>query len=150
MMQRVVVVALCFFVIGCAGASQHRQAVADREGDALTVGTVQKEIRVGMSGGDVASVLGSPNIVTTDENRREVWIYDRISTEHVQSQDSGGISSLIFGGGTFGSGGVGGGVGSGYNAGSGAASTSQKTFTVIIKFDDRKMVRDFAYHTSRF
>ena len=32
----------------------------------------------------------------------------------------------------------------------GAASTSQRTLTVIIKFDGAKKVRDFAYHTSSF
>ena len=34
-----------------------------READKLTVGTVQREIRVGMSGAQVAEVLGSPNVV---------------------------------------------------------------------------------------
>ncbi len=142
--------AIILTLTACAGAAGHRQAVNDREGDALTVGTVQKEIRVGMSGANVAQVLGSPNIVTTDEKRREVWVYDRISTERVYSADSGGISSLFLGGGTIGDGALGGVLGSGYNSGSGAASTTQKTFTVIIKFDEQKLVRDFAYHTSRF
>ena len=136
---------------GCGGAQYHQQAVQPGAGEKLTVGTVQREIRVGMSGGEVAAVLGSPNIVTTDEERREVWIYDRISTERVYSADSGGISSLIFGGGGIGSSGLlGGAVAPSYSSGSGAASTSQQTFTVIIKFDQQKRVRDFAYHTSRF
>jgi hypothetical protein len=34
------------------------------------VGTVQKEIRVGMSGAEVATALSSPNIVSTDEADR--------------------------------------------------------------------------------
>ena len=29
-------------------------------------------------------------------------------------------------------------------------SSSQKTLTVIIKFDEDGLVRDYAYHTSRF
>ncbi|RIL08885.1 MAG: hypothetical protein DCC75_07815 [Proteobacteria bacterium] len=136
--------------MGCAGAPYHRQAVSTDDSDKLTVGTVQKEIRVGMSGGDVAGVLGSPNIVSTDENRREVWIYDRIATERVYSASSGGVSSLILGGGLIGDGALGGAGGGNYYGSSGAASTSQRTFTVIIKFDDQKRVRDFAYHTSRF
>ena len=56
----------------------------------MTVGVVQKEIRKGMSAADVAEVLGSPNIVTTDSEGREVWIYDKISTDVSYSQDSGG------------------------------------------------------------
>lgn len=127
-------------------AAQHREAVQDNSADRLTVGTVQKEIRVGMSGADVAQVLGSPNIVTTDEKRREVWVYDKISTEVAYSKSSGGLSTLVFGA-------VGSGVGSGGVGGSrdaGAASSSQRTLTVVIKFDNDGKVRDFAYHTSRF
>jgi outer membrane protein assembly factor BamE (lipoprotein component of BamABCDE complex) len=99
-----------------------------------------------MSGAEVATVLGSPNIVSTDEERREVWIYDKISTDVAYSTSSGGLSALILGGGS----GVGGGVGGSAGRNAGASSTSQKTLTVIIKFDDEKKVRDFAYHTSSF
>lgn len=143
--------ALCLVVIlsGCGGAQYHRAAVSD-DSSRISVGTVQREIRVGMSGAEVATVLGSPNVVTTDENRRETWIYDKISTERVYSTDAGGLSSLILGGAIVGSGAVGGGGGGTYASSSGAASTSQKTLTVIIKFDKQGKVRDFAYHTSRF
>jgi outer membrane protein assembly factor BamE (lipoprotein component of BamABCDE complex) len=131
---------------GCMSAAEHRADVQAPAGDRLTVGTVQKEIRVGMSGAEVAAVLGSPNIVSTDEERREVWIYDKISTDVAYSSSSGGVSALILGG----SGGVGGGVGGSGSRSAGAASTSQQTLTVIIKFDNDKKVRDFGYHTSRF
>ena len=131
---------------GCMVAQHHRRSVTDDSGDQMTVGTVQKEIKVGMSGAEVAQVLGSPNIVSTDEERREVWIYDKISTEKAYSSSTAGIPSLILvglvdvlvGGGKMMSG------------KSGAESTSQRTLTVIIKFDENKKVRDFAYHTSRF
>lgn len=131
---------------GCMSAADHREAVQDNSGDKVTVGTVQKEIRIGMSGAEVAQVLGSPNIVSTDENRQEVWIYDKISTEVAYSKSGGGISAMVFGG--VGSGA--GGVGAGGSSESGAKSTSQRTLTVIIKFDKAGKVRDFAYHTSRF
>lgn len=139
--------AFVLLLAGCMSASEHRAAVQeDPAGERLTVGTVQKEIRVGMSGAEVAAVLGSPNIVSTDEERREVWIYDKIATDTAYSSSSGGISTLILGGG----GSVAGGVGGSGNQSAGAASTSQRTLTVIIKFDNAKKVRDFAYHTSRF
>lgn len=131
---------------GCMTASQHRADVESDAGDRMTVGTVQKEIRVGMTGAEVASVLGAPNIVTTDEERREVWIYDKMSTTSAYSTSSGGIAALILGGG----GSVGGGVGGSASSATGAAATNQKTLTVIIKFDADKKVRDFAYHTSSF
>lgn len=134
------------FLSGCMMTPQHRRAVRDDSGDRMTVGKVQKEIKVGMSGAEVAQVLGSPNIVSTDEERREVWIYDKISTETAYSTSKGGVASLILVGLTD----VFLGGGGGLSGTSGASSTSQRTLTVIIKFDENKQVRDFAYHTSRF
>ena len=112
----------------------------------MTVGKVQSEIRVGMSGAKVAQVLGSPNIVSTDEQRREVWIYDKIATDTVYSTSKGGVAALILGIATP----IAGGGGAGYSQDSGASSKSQRTLTVIIKFGEDGKVRDFAYHTSRF
>jgi outer membrane protein assembly factor BamE (lipoprotein component of BamABCDE complex) len=123
---------------GCA-AGQYYDPQADEE---LTVGAVQKEIRIGMAGAEVAQVLGSPNIVSTDEDRNEVWIYDKISTQYVRADASAGI--LAIGGGSS----VGAVAGASGSQASGA--TSQRTLTVIIKFDGDGLVRDFAYHTSRF
>ena len=90
---------LVFLLSSCASAQKHASDVREAEGEGtnLTVGTVQKEIRVGMAGGEVASVLGAPNIVSTDAQGREVWIYDRISTTKIESRSSGGVLALLFG-----------------------------------------------------
>ena len=122
------------FAFGVSSTAQHRAAVQDETGDRVTVGTVQKEIKVGMSAAQVAEALGSPNIVTTDEERREVWIYDKFATDVTVSEASGYGTLIILGA-----------LGR-----TGAGSTSQRTLTVIIKFDKDKKVRDFAYRTSRF
>ncbi|MEE8507402.1 MAG: hypothetical protein V3S40_14430 [Kiloniellales bacterium] len=135
---------------GCMSAQQHKAAVQNDQGDRLTVGKVQREIRVGMAGGEVVTVLGSPNIVSTDEKGREVWVYDKIATDRVYSTSSGGVSSLILGGVLVGAGLVGGAVSPYYGSAAGASSTSQRTLTIIIKFDEGKRVRDFAYHSSSF
>lgn len=132
-------------VTGCMNAEDHRGAVRDNS-DKLTVGKVQRQITVGMPGSSVVQVLGSPNIVTTDEQRREVWVYDKISTDTVYSSSSGGVMSLILGGGSS----AGGLAGGNYNTNSGAASQSQKTLTIIIKFDNKGLVRDFSYNSSSF
>ncbi|MCK4423491.1 MAG: hypothetical protein KAV18_05410 [Candidatus Omnitrophica bacterium] len=125
---------LIFLLSGCASAGSHLRAVKSDEADRITVGKVQREIKMGMSSAKVAEVLGSPNIVSTDENRREVWIYDKIATDVSYSHDSGGVWLLL-----------------GAVEGSrGAASKSQRTLTIIVKFDKENKVRDFAYHTSRF
>jgi len=137
-MYRIILIVAILGLAGCTGA-QHYNPQADEQ---LTVGAVQKEIRIGMAGGQVAEILGSPNIVSTDENRNEVWIYDKISTQYVRADAQAGI--LAIGGGSD----VIGGAGASGSQSSGA--TSQRTLTVIIKFDENDLVRDFAYHTSRF
>jgi len=146
----IVLFPIALLISGCT-ASDHAREVdkATSGGDRLTVGKVQREIRVGMSGADVIQVLGSPNVVTTDEQRREVWVYDKISTSTVYSTSHGGVMALIFGAAPVGTV-VGGAGGGSYSASSGAQATQQRTLTVIIKFDGAGRVRDFAYHTSRF
>lgn len=147
---RIITVAM---VLGsCQTAAQHAADVraAEEKGDRLTVGKVQKEIRVGMSGAKVIEVLGSPNVITTDDARREVWVYDKISSESIYTQSSGGVSALIIGGAGVGGGIVGGGGGAGYGSAAGASSMSARTLTVIIKLDENMKVRDFAYRTSRY
>ena len=139
-------VVLLISLPGCMTAAEHRAAVQDDSADRLTVGKVQREIRVGMTGAEVAQVLGSPNIVSTDEERREVWIYDKIATDRVYSTSRGGVSALILGVG----GSALGAAAPNYRRSAGASSTSQRTLTIIIKFDKQGRVRDFAYHTSRF
>ena len=108
-----VLIAMLF--VSCMSATQHRQEVTNTEADRISVGKVQREIRVGMSSAEVVEVLSSPNMVTTDEKRREVWVYDKIATDHAYSTSSGGVSALILGGGAGGSGAVGGGIGSGFS-----------------------------------
>ena len=127
-------------------AGEHRDAVRDDSGERITVGVVQKEVREGMSGADIVGILGSPNIVSTDVERREVWVYDRIATEYVYSSGGGGVNAFVLG---FNSDLLTG-VGGGYNRNAGAVSRSQRTLTIIIKYDDTGLVRDFAYHTSKF
>ena len=137
-MLRLLSITALLVLAGCSGA-QHYNPQADEQ---LTVGKVQAEIRIGMSGGEVAEVLGSPNIVSTDENRNEVWIYDKISTQYVRADAQAGI--LAIGGGSDGL------VGVGASGSQGSGASSQRTLTIVIKFDEGKRVRDFAYHTSRF
>ena len=100
----------------------------------MTVGTVQKEIRKGMSGAEVAEVLGSPNIVTTDAEGREVWIYDKVSSNRVDTANSVAGTIIILGG----------------SSAQSQSTTTQKTLTIIIKYDEDKMVRDFAYNFTQF
>lgn len=113
------------------GCTRDTNDVAEQK---LTVAAAQREIKIGMSGADVVAVLGSPNMVTTDAQRRETWVYDHVSTT-VQSSNSGaGIWLLAFGAGTD----------------KHSYSSNQRTLTIIVKFDENNLVRDFAYRTSAF
>jgi len=133
-------------LLGCSASHHARDVQGGLDGDRLTVGTVQRDIRRGMSGAEVAEALGSPNVVTSEEGGREVWIYDKFATDVVASES--GWSIFGAGVGLGHSGGGGGGLGA--RGGAGASSSSQRTLTIIIKFDENKRVRDFAYHASRF
>jgi outer membrane protein assembly factor BamE (lipoprotein component of BamABCDE complex) len=107
---------------------------AQIEDDRVTVGTVQGNIEIGLSAARVVEVLGSPNIVTTDEQRREVWVYDKVSTDRVDTANSSYGTLIILGG----------------RRGSSSSSQRQRTLTIIIYFDEQKKVRDFAYNATQF
>lgn len=127
---------------GCSAQHHAADVRAAEETNRVTVGSVQREIHMGMSAAEVAEVLGSPNIVTTDEQRNETWIYDKISSDVTYSRSSGNVVGLVFGS-------SGGGLGVG-STNAGSTSSTQRTLTVIIKFDENNSVRDFSYHSSQF
>lgn len=100
----------------------------------LTVGLVQKEIRAGMSQAEVAEALGSPNIVTKDSDGKETWIYDKMATEASYGSAGGGATILILS----------------FSRSSAVSRSTQKTLTVVIKYDDQSRVSSFTYHASTF
>ena len=150
MKRNFAILMMIFFVTSCTSAAYHRNQVQDNTSNSLTVGKVQREIRIGMSSAQVAEILGSPNVVTTDEQRREVWVYDKVATEAAYSNSGSGVGGGVGAGGAPGSALILGGLLGGYNQNSGAVSSTQKTLTIIIKFDNEGKVRDFAYHSSKF
>jgi outer membrane protein assembly factor BamE (lipoprotein component of BamABCDE complex) len=105
--------------------------VPERE---LTPGLVQKEIHMGMSQARVAETLGSPNIVTRDADGRETWIYDKIATEASYSKSDAYGTILILGAGRTRT----------------ESSSTQRTLTVVIKFDKLSNVDSYTFHASKF
>ena len=133
MKKTLLLAALCgipMSFVACAGAPKSDEPKATD----LTVGKVQGEIQIGLSAAKVIEVLGSPNIITTDEERREVWVYDKVSTERMDASKSSYGTLLILGG----------------SSASRDTTTRQKTLTILIKFDAEKKVRDFAYNYTQF
>lgn len=118
---------------GCKSAQDNQRDLQANQQSDLTAGKVEREIQKGMSGAQVAEALGSPNIVTKDENGKETWVYDKIATEATYSQSQNGLF-LILGG---------------FSNQSGARATSQRTLTVVIKFMNSN-VESFTYHQSKF
>jgi len=124
---------LVAFVSGCVPtAAEHGAQLHSANERTTTVGLVQKEISKGMSQGDVAAALGSPNIVSKDKTGMETWIYDKIATEVSYSTAENGLAAIFIGA-----------------RRTGATSQTQKTLTVIIKFKDN-VVHEFSYHSSKF
>jgi outer membrane protein assembly factor BamE (lipoprotein component of BamABCDE complex) len=119
---------------GCRTVQDNQRDLSSTRDRELTAGIVRKEIKKGMSGAQVAELLGSPNITTMDENNRETWVYDKIATEASYSESQSGMF-LILGG---------------FSNRSGAASTTQRTLTVVIKFNADSKVESFTYHQSKF
>ena len=140
---------------GCMTAAQHSQQLGTTQDRAITLGLVQKQIKPGISQADVAAVLGSPNIVTGDNQNHETWIYDKVATEASFSEDSGGMASSVSANSSFVpyrnvSIGTSGSLSGNYSKSAGAASLTQRTLTVIIKFSATNTVDSVSYNSTRF
>lgn len=120
---------LTFLVASCSPAYYSSQDETKK----LRLGTIQKELPLGSTQDKVATALGSPNIVTTNKGNKEVWIYDKISTETRKSGSSGLLQTLF--------------TGEDYVRWS---EINQKTLTVVITFDDKKQIEKISYHASKF
>ena len=126
---------LTLLATGCQSVADQLKAMTQSTSDqSMTVAKAQTEIKKGMSGAQVIESLGAPNMVSTDENGNEVWVYDKISTVSAVSESAGGGGLILFGA----------------AGGSGAKMTNQRTLTIIVKFDKNKKVRDFAYQSTSF
>ncbi len=133
----------------CMSAGEHKQAVSSGP-STFTLGKVQSTVRQGMPQDQVVASLGSPNIVTNDEFGNETWVYDKIASESAYSTSSGGGGIGGLGGGLIGSALLGGIGQVGGNQSAGAVETTQKTLTVMIKFDPQRRVNTINYHQSKF
>lgn len=159
------VMAAIVYLSGCVPtqqqtAAQHAQTLAPTQERRLTLGVVQSTIHEGIGQAAVATVLGSPNIVTTDAAGNETWIYDKIATETSQSSSNRGqnfgVGGGVGGGGlagavlALGGAGIGGSYSRNANDSASASAQTQRTLTVVIKFDENKLVSKVSYNQSAF
>ncbi len=121
---------LILLFIGCTTSNQN----STQGKSTLTAGTVQQNIKKGMPSADVVSALGSPSIVTQDENGKSVWVYDRVSSTVQSNSSNAGLWLLVVGAGSKNS----------------SSETSQSTLTIIIKFDENDKVESYTFRQSKF
>jgi outer membrane protein assembly factor BamE (lipoprotein component of BamABCDE complex) len=77
---RTFIIGICVLFSGCVQTQSNENSKIDNRGS-LTLGDIQRDIKLGTTKSQVASLIGSPNIVSTEKNK-EVRIYDKISTEN--------------------------------------------------------------------
>jgi outer membrane protein assembly factor BamE (lipoprotein component of BamABCDE complex) len=108
----------------------------------LTHGNVQLNLKLGeTSQTQVLEVFGAPNIASIDGSGQEVWTYQRAATVFQSASSSGFWTVLLTGPSAL--------LGGQSQEASGLEQT-QRTMTLIIKFDDQKIVSDFRSRSSEF
>ena len=88
----------------------------------ITLGSVQMVVKKGASRADVITNLSSPNIVTSNNDGTETWVYDKIITE------SESVS----------------------NSNSSVSVKSTRTMIVVIKFDNENRVETVQYRQTSY
>jgi outer membrane protein assembly factor BamE (lipoprotein component of BamABCDE complex) len=121
------------FLTSCNAKNFYQETYNDNNSKQMTLGVAQKELHKGMAQDEVATVIGSPNIVTQDKDSKETWIYDKIATQ-VRSSGTGGLVLFCQTGADY----------------VNRTDISQQTLTVVIKFDNEKKIDGIAYHSSKF
>jgi len=97
----------------------------------LTAGMVKTTIIKGETiQNDILEVFGAPNIITKNKSGDEVWTYEKMSVESGTSAVVG-TAILVSGAGS-------------------RTSSSSRTFTLMIEFDDNDVVKDYSYRSSAF
>ena len=137
------IIILSIFVSACAVPSSPPPP-SPEPSNTLTLGTVQSNIRKGMSQAEVLEVLGSPNIVTKNSKVQEVWTYDKVGSSrssaatvnYGQRTLGQGFLAFLFGGTT--------------SSAAANATNETKSLTVIITFDENKNVSDFTYQSLKY
>ena len=139
---------ISFIIFNCAPPEPIIIEVPVKTEDKLTLGTVQSKIKKGMNQTEVLEVLGSPNIVTKNKSGNEVWTYDKISSSQSSSNDASatyGQAQLNKGFWTFLFGGTTNSVQSNSNR-----DIESKSITVIITYNNDKIVSDFTYQSLKY
>lgn len=121
-------------ITGCAPKTVQLSTIPERklEVQKITLGAAQT-LKLGMSGNDVITGLGSPNIITTDKDGNETWVYDKIfrEYEYVIAQDEGWLIGPK-------------------KQHSGVQTSTERTLIVVIRFDKDKRISNVQYRQTSY
>jgi len=121
-------------LIGCASTNP-RYSTQSSESSPLTHGNVTLSLKKGVTSQvEVLEIFGAPNIASTDAAGNEVWTYQRNATVSNSSSTKGYATVILLGGSTQSSG----------------IASSNRTMTLIIKFDTDSIVSDFKSRATSF
>lgn len=114
---------LSIFISGCAYQAPLATIPARQiETQKITLGSVQSSVKKGASSSDVINALGSPNIVTSNQDGSEMWVYDKIVTE---AEMASGQNTAV-------------------------TTRSTRTMIVTIKFDKSQRVDTVSYRQTSY
>ena len=98
----------------------------------LAVDAVQHEIKAGLDQAAVLEALGPATRISADSQHGEVWTYENIASDRVDTEKSVGGGLIVFSG----------------PRGADMNSASERTLTIVIYYDEAKKVREVAYNYS--
>ncbi len=118
--MKLIISLFCMLLISCTQLIN----IPSRQEDAqkITLGFVQSKIKVGSTSEEVLLILGSPNIITSNDNNAETWIYDKISSE---TEKSSFLTNEV-------------------------SVKSSRSLIVVIKFDSNKKVISTQYRQTAY
>jgi len=118
----------CLIISGCATFPQSKEPVTKSN---LTVGTIKTKIVKGQTTqAEILELFGSPNLVTKNRENNEVWNYNKMSFESKVGED--GTWLLLWGGSRA------------------MATTTTKSFDLIIEFDEKDIVKDYSVISAQY
>jgi hypothetical protein len=130
-MKKILVLFLSLQIFACMPAPQPLSDI----NNPLTQGNVQLTLKKGLTKKvEVLEKFGAPNITTRDSSGREVWTYQRNATVSTNSSSSSYWTIVLLGG----------------NSQASGFEQSNRTMTLIIKFDESDSVYDFRSRSSNF
>ncbi len=113
----------CCALLGCAPPAPFATIPARQiETQKVTLGNVQMVVKKGASSADVIGALSSPNIVTSNKDGTETWVYDKIMSEPETALGNNGV----------------------------VAVKSTRTLIVVIKFDQEQRVETVQYRQTSY